>query len=541
MAADVKALIARGERLKSDRSTWEGHWNDVRNYENPSGRGFIEEDTPGSRRRVEVLDNTAEPDGLLLASSLFGMMMVGGVPDFKVKAQRDRLNRLHNVRIWNDDTTRRVRKVFAAPQSGFAMGARQVFEGEVFYGTQTMYSMARPGRLPLFQARPLAETCVAQGADGRVDTVFRLFEMSARQAWQDYSDKCGERCATDAQNAARQDQLYQFLHAVFPRTDAIEGRLDARNKPVASVHINVTELHGIREGGFDEMPYHTWRWRLTDKGPYGRSPGIAALSDVKLLQRAMRATIRGAEITIEPPLQVADDGVIGSVSLRSRALNKVRWDIMMRGNDAIKPLTTGAQPAYGEEFCQARREQIHDHFLKNLLAITRDPRMTATQFLEVLEEVYRILHPYVAAGQSEWFAPMIERTLLILLRAGALLPLPEELEGEDFEIEFTSPIARAQALVEVQGVARTIELMAPMWQADPTILLDNQQGDETYRYVAEKLGQPQRLLRAPAEVVELRRQRAEAEQAAATQDSVVQLAQAAGQAAPMLRELREAG
>lgn len=540
MPLSDEAIFQRAARFRADRSVTDAHLDDVHHYIRPDSEGFFGTDIAGEKTRHKVLDNTAEQDSELLAASLHGMATSPAFRWFNYRALRDSVNRDREAKIWLEDTGRRVNKVYSSHLSNFRGQAHKAYSDVSSYGTLGMFQAEGKMGLPVFQTRPLAELYPAENSDGTIDTVYRWFKMTARQAVQEFGKNAGENVTKAFNDPKQQEQTFEFIHAVYPRSDAIPGRIDAGNLPFASVWLNVAEKVRTKESGFHEMPFHVARWQSRAGEVFGRGPGIKALPDVKMLQRSMKSTIRAQEKSINPSLQVADDGVTGDIIMSDGAINMVRPELLFRGGEAIKPILTGARPDLGEEFMESIRQRIHDAFFRTLLSVTRDPRMTATQFLEVLEETLRIFSPFLGNLHSEWLAPMLFRTLNMLERRQLLLPRPDILVGEDLEIEFISPIAKAQRLVEARGVAQTIEIMLPFGNIDPS-MFDIQDIDETYRHVADLVGQPKHLLRSPDAVAAIRAQRQEAQRLDQIKQDVVDLANAAGQAAPALQNMETLG
>src|SRR5690606_28869915 len=133
----------------------------------------------------------------------------------------------------------------------------------------------RPGRGPMFSARPLGEIHIAENAEGRVDTVFRKFALSARQAQQAWGEAAGPGVAA-AIAAGKPERRFAFLHAVRPAGEGDAGAR-ARGFRFASTYLGLEERRIVAAGGYHEMPYMVPRWSKDAGEIYGRSPGWNAL------------------------------------------------------------------------------------------------------------------------------------------------------------------------------------------------------------------------------------------------------------------------
>ena len=89
-------------------------------------------------------------------------------------------------------------------------------------------------------------------------------------------------------------------------------------------------------------------------------------------------------------------------------------------------------------------------------------------------------------------------------------------------------------------MTRLLELMAPLSQLNPEIM-DYIDADGISKHLIKILGVPATAVRGDREVAMMREEKAEAQQAAQQQQELMQGAEAAGTAAPMLRALQGQG
>ena len=78
----------------------------------------------------------------------------------------------------------------------------------------------------------------------------------------------------------------------------------------------------------------------------------------------------------------------------------------------------------------------------------------------------------------------------------------------DIDIEYVSPLAKAQKLTDLQSMLRGFEVMLQMAQVAP--VMDYLDEDGLVQYVVETTGMPARVIRGKAEVDQMRRAKAEA-------------------------------
>jgi hypothetical protein len=186
---------------------------------------------------------------------------------------------------------------------------------------------------------------------------------------------------------------------------------------------------------------------------------------------------------------------------------------------------------------EQRRDSIRAVFYVNQLMMQDGPQMTATEVIQRNEEKMRLLGPVLGRLQSELLKPLIDRVFAILLRNDMLPPAPEFLSGRDIEIEYVSPLAKAQKSSELQSIMRAIEILGSLANISP--VFDYVNFDNLVKHLADIVGMPQKLLKSQNQVNAEREQAAA--QAAEQQQmaQMQQVAQAGGDIAPLAKALPE--
>ncbi|MCP4328418.1 MAG: phage head-tail adapter protein [Alphaproteobacteria bacterium] len=513
--------IKRQGQLAAKRATWESHWQEIADRVLPRQAAFVADRTPGAKRTEKIFDSTAPLALERFAAAMEGMLTPRGQRWHHLRASDPRLNEIDAVRVWFERAEDILFARRYSPDANYASQQHEVYMSLGAFGSGVLFLDEITGRGLRYRAIHLAECFFAEDSHGRIDTNYRKFRLSARQAAQHWGAQALPRAIRDAVDR-EPDKEFEFLHCVFPRGERKAGRRDRLNMPFASLYIAIEGRRVIEEGGFEEFPYAISRYVTAPREVYGRSPAMQVLADIKMLNEMAKTTLRAAHKAVDPPLLVADDGVMSRINTRPNALNF--GGINNRGQALVQPLQTAANVPLGLEMENQRRQVINDAFLVTLFQIlVEQPSQTATEALIRAQEKGVLLAPTVGRQQSEALGPMIAREIAILGRAGRLPPLPPVLAdaGDGFEIEYSSPLSRAQRAEEAVGIVRTLEAAAPLAQADPGVL-DNIDGDTAMRALAEING-ARRILRGrdQVEAARTRRQAAQGlEQLAAAAPSV---------------------
>ena len=257
---------------------------------------------------------------------------------------------------------------------------------------------------------------------------------------------------------------------------------------------------------------------------------MTALPDTKMLQEMSKTTIKSAQKQVDPPLLVPDDGFVLPVRVTPGGLNFYRSGT----RDRIEPLMTGANTPLGLNVEEQRREAIRQAFFVDQLMLRESPNMTATEVIARNEEKMRLLGPGLGRLQAEMLQPLINRSFNLLAKQRIFDPAPEYIQTGAIDIEYVSPLAKAQRQGELNSTLRMFEILNPLAQLDPSIF-DYIDMDGLVKFVTRTVGVPASVLHSEGEVMAVREERAAAQEQQAQLDQASQVADAAGAAAPALK------
>ena len=519
--ATFEYIKKRCSALESDRATWEDHWQDILDYVMPRKADISFVRAKGTKRTEVLYDSTAITANNLLAASLQGTLTSPSLPWFHLKLRDKELNENRDVQLWLEDSARRMYDTFN--ESNFNTEVHELYLDLCSVGTGSMFVEEGNNGFETegihFNTLHIAEYFIQENINGQVDTLYRKYKLTARQAIEEFGeDNLGEKILEASKN--KPDKMFNFIHAVEPTKDYERALRKANTKlPFHSCHVCVEDKMVVRTGGYNEFPYLVPRWAKATGEIFGRSPSYNALPDIKTLNKAVEIGLKAWAKAIDPPLLVQDDGVIGRVRMTPAGITVVRND------GAIKPLQIGSNWQITDMKETQLRTAIRQAYYSDQLQLQEGPQMTATEVQVRYELMQRLLGPTLGRFQSEFLNPLIERTFGIMLRAGALMPEPDIIKGQQIDVEYVGPLARSQRMEESVAIERLYGLAMNVVQVDPTIM-DNINHDEAIRLRATLLGVPKTILRGRDEVEELREQRAEQQQAMAQ----AQEQQAAGDA-----------
>ena len=525
----TKNLLSRFEKLKSQRQNWESHWQDVADYMQPRKADVTKQRARGDKRMELIFDSSPIQAVELLAASLHGMLTNPSTPWFTLRFKDEDVDTEDEAKLWLQSATDAMYTAFN--RSNFQQEIFELYHDLITFGTAAMFIEEDNDDLVKFSTRHINEVFIAENDKGRIDTIYRKFNISARAAVQ----KFGDKVSSDITATVKKDPYSEIdiIHAVYPRDDFNPTKKDKSNMPFESVYIEVKTGNELSVSGFKEFPFVVPRYLKASNEIYGRSPAMTALPDVKMLNEMSKTTIKAAQKQVDPPLLVPDDGFLLPVRTVPGGLNFYRSGT----RDRIEPLNIGANNPLGLNMEEQRRDSIRSVFYVNQLMMQDGPQMTATEVIQRNEEKMRLLGPVLGRLQSELLKPLIDRVFSILLRNNMLPQAPEFLSGRDIEIEYVSPLAKAQKSSELQSIMRAIEILGSLANVAP--VFDYVNFDNLVKHLADIVGVPQKILKSQSQVNAERQQAQQQQQEMQQMQQVQQLAKAGGDVAPLAKALPE--
>lgn len=535
---DFEALVRRAEEAMNGRANWESWWQDLADRVLPQMADFGTQRTPGEKRTEKMFDSSAALAATKTVAALGAFAYPANQQYQKLTTSNDDLNKVYAVKAYFEQLTKRLFLARYSPRASFESQMGEAALQHVVFGTGPMFVEDNVKKRALrYKSMHLAHTFMLEGADGQVDTVFHRFEWTLRQIEQKWPGRLPEALAKRL--PTNPDEKVWVVHAICPREDYDPDAFGYLGMPWASVYWVRGEKSKLDEGGYASWPLPTLRYMTSAGEVYGRSPAWMAMSDIKVLNAMKRSTLQAAQKAVDPPLLATEDGVLGAFNQVPAAVNY--GGLSPTGEPLVKPLITGAKVELGLEMMQWEEDKIAQHFMLDVFRwLIENPNTTATQVLEVMNERAVLVAPIVSRMESGFFSPLTERELQLLHDAGQLADLeipPELVEAEgEYKIEFTSPMRRAMRSSEALGLARTLEILTPFSQIDPTVL-DVFDTAQFPRELADINGVPANMLRSPEAVMALREQRADRETAAA----VLEAAPALSDTAKNITQMQAAG
>lgn len=510
-------LVAETRRVFSELTFWRNNfatqWQECAELILPTYRNtffYGNFNMPGEKKTFRQVDATGMLALSRFSAILDSLLTPRNMAWHQLEADNDYVNKQRGVKLWFEDTTRKLFKLRYAPSANFASQNIQNYLSLGAFGNAGMFIDQAAGMKGFrYRSVPLGELFIKENHQGLIDTFVRWFRLTARQANQQWPGKLPATMRPALE--LNSEQKFDFLHHVCPRADYDPSRIDDAGKKFHSIYVSIQGNCLMQEGGYTTYPLPTARYEQAPNEVYGRGPAMMVLPALKTLNAEKTTFLKVGHRTGDPVFLTSDDGIVG-MSLRPGAMNK--GGLNAEGKEMIKVLEDGKIQTT-KEMMDEERNLINDAFLVTLFQImTENPQMTATEVVERTNEKGILLAPTVGRQQGEYLGPMIDRELDLASAMGLLDPMPgvlREAKGE-YHTVYTSPLSRAQRAQEVAGVMRSIEGVLNIVNATQNPApLDYFDWDVIVPQTAEIQGVPASWMKSFEDVQKLRDARSQAQ------------------------------
>ena len=531
---NAKKICDLFERIynSDERSNAENEWDEITEYmlTNQSGVFRVDIAEKGGKKTTRIYDQTAGIAARDLSAAIHSVMTNPAAPWLQLRFAQDDVNEDDEAKEWLEDAKNKL-----IDELNLSNFNTEVSKGYRFFTTIANMALLHEeedynenGTFGGFRFKAMhqAELAWTENAKGVVDTLFRKFKLTARQAVERWGEKVSEKVKTALEK--RPNEEFEFLQAILPRDMKIKmmgRRAVAKDRPFANLYIDLEEKRLLEEDGYYEFPVHIVRWETLPGEVYGRGPGNLALPDVRTLNKAVQLTMHAWAKAIDPPLIVTQRDILGTLDLRPRGITTVKTGV----KDSIALIPQGTQ----QQYVEIKREEYENKikqifFLDKLLLPPRDQtgEMTAFEVAQRIEQMQRVLGPTLGRLNSELLDPLVQRCFNMMLRGGAFKEVPASLaeSGAKIQIEYVNPLARSQKISDVTNIQS--------WVQDLLVLAGNL-GPEAADYIdmdgiakhtAKIRGVPDIAVKSDKEVEQARQSRQQQAEAMQALDAGVKAA-----------------
>lgn len=528
-----------GEELKQTYLYYRQMHRDIADFIAPTRAQFLAEDTNRGpvQLNTKILDSTATQAVRTLKAGMLSGISSPARRWFDLSLTDKDIAEKAAVKRWLSYVSNRMHDVLL--KTNF-YNQIQSFYGDLgVFGTAVIFvEEDLNGKVVSFKSLPVGTYYLGTSDQNVINKYYREFAMTVAQIVEKFGfDKeTGEIDWTNISDNVkslfqnkRYEQTITLGHLIQPnyknyipnspinkhkRFMSAYFEIGGTSSTTGSFDTQVTSYDGriLRESGYDYFPVLGARWETKGEDTYDTScPGLVALGDIMQLQQGEKKSLKAIDKMVDPPM-------VGPTALKNQRSSILPNGITYIDETQVSQFRPAHAVNFNVEAMEMKqgqvRQRIQRAFYEDLflmLANSDRRQITAREVEERHEEKMLALGPVLENLNADVFDPLIDIVFTFMEKQGMLPIPPEELNGIELKIEYTSVMAQAQKLVHLASVERLTQYVLGVAPVDPSILRKFN-SYEALDSVADILGAPPKIVRSDDEVAEIEAAEAQAAQ-----------------------------
>lgn len=500
MAVTRKELMARFDTAKTKRSNWDNLYQECYRYAIPHRDTFYNV-VPGKDKNFDLYDSTAIDSTSAFANLLSETITPPEFRWFEYAVGPDIPNMMkERVQFLLDGVTEKF--FYLLNMTNFDTESNQAYHDlAAGTGSLAIRDFDDVDAPATFSAVPPSEIYIAEGREGIIDTVFRLYKMEPRKVkitWPNANfdeTKLVRRPNTAVGSASATgqgtEQELEILEALYYDYDEKKFKYQV-------YLMDVSEENAIVD---DELIYNSWvvfRWAVVSGEIYGRGPLISALADIKSLNKSVEMVLQNASLAIAGVYTGVDDGILNpeTVEISPGVIIPVAFNGGQVGR-SLDVLPRSGDFSIAELVLDDLRQSIRRKLLDDDFAPLDDAVRSSAEVAARQQRAMKKAGPNFGRVKIEMITNLVT-SLTKLWQAKGELP-PFEIDGKQITLRFTSPISKFQNNEDLQNLDAYLARMNGLQPGFGPIVV---KPEEYAHFVAEKSGIPIKLINSRQDLLQ---------------------------------------
>ncbi|SBW12685.1 putative tail protein [uncultured Alphaproteobacteria bacterium] len=517
--------------LKRARAPYEDDWRLISDYIRPRRTRFFR--TSGHERDTRIINGSPKFALRTLGAGMHAGLSSPARPWLRMITDDPGLMEYGPVRDHLAERTAIFFSVLARTNIYRALHTNWINEGQ--FGTAAMVIEGDDDAVARARVMPIGEYYLAADADGICRTLYRETTMTVGQWIGTVGLENVSAAVRRAYDRSDTEDRIEVCHAIEANDARVPYRADWRGKAFRSAwwekDSDADKLAKVL--GYEECPIIAPRWEVLDLDTYGEGPGHDALNDAIGLQRMEAESHRLVQKLADPPT-VMPSSMKGYGNTPAAAGQNFFGDGPPEAARALYQVPHDISPLEAKIAGNVRR--IDSAFYRDVFQLIAQAEAygtpaTAREIIERKEEKMVLVGPTVERQHSEGLGPLVRRVDAMIARAGFYREPPPELARANVSIDYLSPLAQAQKMVDASSIERMATFIGNLAGVAPSVV-DKLDADQAVDEYARIIGANARIIVSDDKAAKIRSARAQ-------QQAQAQQAQLAAQAIAGAKQMSE--
>lgn len=517
---------SRKQTLASKRTNYIPKWDEIAVFVDPRNAYFrVKRNNGNLTQLIPKMDDVAQSMLPIYAAVLNSMLTPAAYIWHKLQFYDPEIQKQYGPRL--DEENKFIYNRRYSAYSNFSPAMNECYMSAGAFGHAIMQlDPDYKHKCISYQTLPIREFYIDKDAYGFVNVFYREVEYTMRNLLTIFPDYMPKKYQ-DRQDLKWLDDRVTLLHAVEPSFEKA-GKYH-------SAYIDMTNKQIIEEKEMKWCPYICFRSAVfpSSDDPYGFSPCMSVLPSIKALNSLQFNFLKQTDLVGQPTLLTNSD-VIDARKVAASGM-VVEGGIDDEGREMVKALRTYSDLPSMDFLINKYQDSIATALLAKYMALMSDTQSrSATDAMIKSNERANLVAPSGDRIGREFLLPMIETELAIYGDMNILPQMPAELKDLDtsFDILLDNPMLKSQRMDSVNSAVSMMGMLGQFAQLD-TNIVNTVDADKMLRYIQENMNVPTQVMRTPEEVAALNK-------AAAQQQQLAAIVNAAPQVGKAMKDMAEA-
>ena len=482
-------------------------WQDTSKYLYPYVN-ITSEYEPGSRRTDDIFDITPMLDAEDMVSNLKHILFPAGQRFFDIKIGGNKLpdNIQRYISILTESAHEQIYN------SNFITELDENLRSLIIFGPSPIYCDWNTKDGLYYRAAIVGTYQLIENSKKLVDGIIITMKYNPSQAIEEFGEEnVGKSVLEAAKDNNKKNEKFEFIYLIMPRNkiNPLMSQKISKNMPWMEIIVGVKDKITVYEGGYRSFPYPTARWKRPGIEKDGRGIGTEILPQVQVLQALNRDFNEVSNKWANPAMDV-----LYSFEGPYRTFPGARNNVASLPSAQAVDRGLNGNFNTTEESLDRQAAIISRAFMKNAFSPLEDltgDRRTTLEIRERMRSTWPKIGTPVARLWYEQISPLVERSILLLIRHGAVPPPPPELQGVNFGLEFVSPFALELRSQQSKAFQEWAFIVGEMEERFPGAT-DNVDSDDAIQRLGRTLGVNTEDMASEEQRQEKRKERARKEQ-----------------------------
>jgi hypothetical protein len=497
-------LVERQGKFVEEAAPVRSLWQTIADHFYPERADFTRTFTAGQELADSMVDSNPSLMRRDLGNSFNAMLRDGEW--FEMGSSIE--NPSHDASMWLESRTKAMRRAFMERQSGFTRATRQADHDFAAFG-QCVLSVERNRNATGLLVRNwhLKDCTWFEDEAGEVCGLNRQYTPYATNLVKEMGE---ERVHKKVIEKLKKDPFspVRCVHMTMPSD--LYGDDEMQSKfPYVSVWLDIDNMHVMEAIGMHNKMYVVPRFQTVAGSQYAYSPAtVVALPDARTLQAITFTLLEAGERYARPPIIATEKAIRSDVNLSSDGITWVDNEYDEKLGAALRtlPQDRGGFPI-GDAIRSEIKETLSSAFYLNKLSLPEAGReMTAYEVSERMKQFRREVLPLFAPIEMEYNGALCEEAFAVMMQGGFMgspYDIPKELQGQNIEFKFKSPLSQTEEEQKVERFRITSGLLREAAEFDSKAV-HNVNFDNAFRDALDGSGVPEMWLNSEEDVQERR-------------------------------------